>query len=119
MIDMNNNVYSDLQDKAQKVFIIPRDKLDIETYQVRLPLEYLVNIEGRKLAIYLIDDSCKSNPNIIFIELDTYESLVTNEKIQITDSEVIITINKTTLDTDLLNNFTIGELSVLELITFS
>ncbi len=122
LIDMNNNTYSDLQDKALKVFIIPKDKLELHATDgnfIYIDSEYRVNLEDTKLAAYLVDDSCQADPTVLFIELGNFEDILTNEIVIDNETYLQIDINKTKLDKQQLDDFNIGELGIVELITFN
>ena len=66
LIDMDNDIYSDRQQKLKRSYILTKEMFQSE--YVEIPLEIYQASENKSIGIYMVDDSTLNKPNILWEE---------------------------------------------------
>lgn len=108
LIDMNNDIYSDRRKKMSRIYLLEQSDFNTTDNTVIIPLAILPDIQGKKIGIYMVDDSTSTEPNIIFYE---HGLLLDSE---IGSSNITLTISP-----DNITNFNFCAFNILELLIFN
>jgi len=108
LIDMNNDVFSDRQQKFKQANILAESNFNIENNTCEVPISLRDQIINKACAIYIVDDSTSNAPNILWEEITLVEDTMLND-----DLDTFIFPLK-----DNLTNFKFGPLSITELLIF-
>ncbi len=108
LIDMDNDVFSDRQQKFKQANILAESNFNIENNTCEVPISLRDQIINKACAIYIVDDSTSNTPNILWEEITLVEDTMLND-----DLDTFIFPLK-----DKLANFKFGPLSITELLIF-
>jgi len=88
LIDLDNNIYSNLQNKVEK--IISLDDIDLDLINNKVKIKSILKdiMIDKNLGVYMIDDSTLKDPNVIFIEMGHYslqelDSFIVDDNIEL------------------------------------
>jgi len=127
LIDQDNDIYSSNRDKIERLYILSNDDFNInstnEIYKLSVDPSLISVMENKRIAIYMITDTCLNDPDVLFIELGQYDNLVLTNKVLTnvelnTSGRIDIDIGATQLDKEELARFNFSEFSRLELLIF-
>ena len=107
LIDMNNNVYSDLRGRISKVFILGVENFQPTVNTVTIGTDILAQITNKRVAIYMVDDSTIGSPEVIFYEYGLFTSSI--------DVPLVITLSEDSS----ISTFNFSSYSILQLMTFN
>lgn len=114
LIDMNNDIYSDRQNKLKRSYILEEKHFDKDNKLLTIRKDNYQNVDDRPVAIYMVDDSTSPDPRIEFFEI----SLVTTDHIiQIEEYDETIDYYQFEVPTN-LNSFQFSALSNIQLFVF-
>jgi len=108
LIDMNNDVFSDRQQKFKQAHILSKSNFNIEKNQCEIPVSLKDQINNKACAIYLVDDSTKNDPKIYWQEITLVEDSMLNKELD----KYIFKMS------DNLKGFQFSQLTISELLVF-
>jgi len=116
LIDLDNDIYSDVRSRAQKIYLLSKDNFIInhetDTYKLVLDNSLEDEFKDKKLGIYLNEDCTAPENKSILLELGLYQELLeSNQVSQSTDGEnklIIRILRDNPQDKEFLDNFIFG-----------
>jgi len=81
LIDMDNNVYSDLRKKLTKLLVLDKTDFNTDLNILQLPGDLFYLMNNKPVAIYMVDDNTSNTPNIKFVKRRITEDNLSGDEI--------------------------------------
>ena len=114
LIDMNNDIYSDRQNKLKRSYLLKETDFDKKNRLLILKKDNYQNVDNRPVAIYMVEDSTVSDPRIEYFEIPVVTS---DYIIQIEESGEMVDYYQFPIKTNLLS-FQFSAFSNIQLLVF-